>query len=83
MCEKESLLTKNAIKIMASDFNIVHSEYNPIIQVYGIDNKALSQFGIYYVSQTTVSLKRLYLCKFVSCGCNLNKYCEFNFPLRL
>ena len=54
MCENESLLTKNAIKIMASDFNIVHSEYNPIIQVYGIDNKALTQFGIYYVSRSIV-----------------------------
>ena len=47
----DSYLTNNAVKIMASDFNTVHSEYNPIIQVYEIDKKALMKFGIYHVSQ--------------------------------
>ena len=50
MNENDSYLTNNAIKIMESDFNVVHNEYNPIIQVFEIDNKALKKFGIYYVS---------------------------------
>ena len=50
----DSYLTNNAVKIMASDFNTVHSEYNPIIQVYEIDKKALMKFGIYHVSQLLV-----------------------------
>ena len=33
MSDIDSYLTKNAIKTMANEFNIVNSEYNPIIQV--------------------------------------------------
>lgn len=51
MSDIDSYLTKNAIKTMANEFNIVNSEYNPIIQVFEIDNKALMKFGIYHVSQ--------------------------------
>ena len=54
MSDIDSYLTKNVVKIMASYFNIVHSEYNPIIQVFEIDNKALTKFGIYHVTQLLV-----------------------------
>ena len=56
MSDIDSFLTKNAVNIMASDFNTVHSEYNPIIQVFEIDNKALTKFGIYHVSNIIVRL---------------------------
>ena len=56
MSDINSSLTQNSVKIMASDFNTVHREYNPIVQVFEIDNKALTKFGIYHVSIFIVRL---------------------------